>query len=281
VDGDAQFFLDRAVLEEVRCTGEQDDLGLGGPCAGRPAGTVSGIPGGVWKGDTGAIFTPAEYEQALQRYFDGALTAQTDGYGSGALALFVLARGEREGQEVFYAITTSIVDEYPSTGAPIDMPLRETHAFRFMYESGGWSFTGETVAFASAADDWLSGQCTDCYAEWERWTGTPTGLQDPAESAATAIAAASGFATPEQAIEAYAEEWRPPFLGDCDALAEPQPGSCLATAREVGQSEATYRPCVPGTDACLIVTFVRGADGRWTLSRVESGGPGPAQQLVP
>jgi hypothetical protein len=136
------------------------------------------------------------------------------------------------------------------------------------------------VAEAATAD-WLSGQCADCYADWERWTGTATGLQDPSEAAATAIAGSAGFPTTDEAIQAYAEAWRQPFLGDCDALEEPQPGSCLPADREVGESEATYRLCVLGTNACLIVTFARGSNGRWTLSRVESGGPGPAQELVP
>jgi len=175
VTGDAQFFLDRAVLEELTCVGDEPV----GPCSGRPAGTVSGIPGGVWQGDVGGIFTPEEYEQALQRYFDGALADQSDDYGPGALALFALARGERDGEEVFYAITTSIVDAYPSTGAPVGPPgtlLREAHAFRFRFESGRWLFTGETATAAEpAAADWLSGQCADCYADWERWTGTATG----------------------------------------------------------------------------------------------------------
>jgi hypothetical protein len=112
-------------------------------------------------------------------------------------------------------------------------------------------------------------------------TPTLAGLQDPAESAAAAIGSSGAFATVEEAIAAFAGTWRGPFLGDCDALAEPQPGSCLAAAREVGLSHATYRPCVPGTDACLIVTFERRPGRRWTLSGVESGGPGPAQQLVP
>jgi len=169
---DAQFLLDRALLEELTCAGDEPV----GPCSGRPAGTVSGIPGGVWLGDAGGVFTPEEYEQALQRYFDGALTDQTDDYGTGALSLFALARGEVDGEEIFYAITTSIVDTYPSTGAPIGMPLRESHAFRFRFESGRWRFTGETVGVSEpAAADWLSGQCPDCYAEWEPWQGTAAG----------------------------------------------------------------------------------------------------------
>lgn len=165
VNGDAQFFLDRAVMEEVSCTGEEEL----GPCSGRPAGTLSGIRGGVWQSDASAIFTAEEYQQALQRYFDGALREQTDEYGSGALALFALARGDSD--EVFYAITTSIVDTYPSTGAPIGMLLREAHAFRFRFESGRWSFMGEIATAAEpAAADWLSGDCATCgYEHWERW----------------------------------------------------------------------------------------------------------------
>lgn len=165
-ESNAQFFIERAVLKEEACTGEEQL----GPCAGRTPGTVRGIPGRVWQSDASALFSPEEYAQALGRYFDAALSDQSDEYGTGALTLYALGQSATEGDEVFQAITTAIVDIYPSTGAPIGRTEREAHAFNFKFEAGRWQFTGEVAAVVSLSSaDWLSGECGECYTRWERW----------------------------------------------------------------------------------------------------------------
>ncbi len=142
------------------------------PCAGQPAGTtLSGISSRGWQSDASSLLDPEEYALWLEDYFTTALDNLSDEYGSGSLTLYALAHSEVEGNEVYRAITTSIVDRYPS-GTPIGQTEREAHVFEFEFEDGRWQFTGEIVAMTSATSpDWLSGECGSCYDQWERWTG--------------------------------------------------------------------------------------------------------------
>lgn len=165
---DAQFFVERARLEELTCTGEEFPL----PCAGQPAGTtLTGISSRAWASDASTLLSQEEYTLWLEDYFSTALGDLSDSYGSGSLTLYALAHGEAEGAEVFRAVTTSIVDRYP-TGTPIGGTEREAHVFVFEFENGRWQFTGEIVALTSVTSpDWLSGDCAECYDRWERWEG--------------------------------------------------------------------------------------------------------------
>lgn len=166
--GDAAFFAERARLTELTCTGEEFPL----PCAGEPAGTtLSGIPSNIWQSDASALLSPEEYAGWLERYFGAARDDLSDDHGSGSLTFYALARSEAEGNQVFRAITTSIVDTYPS-GGPLREPAREAHLFNFEFENGRWQFTGEKVATTFAGSlDWLSGECSECYDHWEHWEG--------------------------------------------------------------------------------------------------------------
>jgi hypothetical protein len=165
---DARFFVERARLAELTCTGEEFPL----PCAGQPAGTtLVGIWSRAWASDASALLSPEEYALWLEDYFSTALGDLSDNYGSGVLTLYALAHGEAEGAEVFRAITTSIVDRYP-TGTPMGKTEREAHVFDFKFENGQWQFTGEIAALTSVTSpDWLSGDCAECYDRWERWEG--------------------------------------------------------------------------------------------------------------
>lgn len=162
---DVDFFIGRARITEVTCAGEAEL----GPRAGKPQGTVlRGIPGSVSESDASAIFPVEEYEQSLQRYFGAARDDLSDEYGSGSLALYALAHKEREGEVVFFAIATSIVDIYP-TGFPIGSSQREAHAFNFSFQGGRWQFSGETVAVMSGTSvQWLSGESASYYDQWQR-----------------------------------------------------------------------------------------------------------------
>jgi hypothetical protein len=165
---DAAFFVERALPTELTCTGEELPL----PCAGQPAGkTISGIPSRAWASDASSLLEPEEYALWLEDYFDTPLPDLSDEYGSGSLTLYALAHSQTEGKEVFRAITTSIVDRYP-TGTPIGQTEREAHVFDFVFEDDRWQFVGETVALTSVTSpDWLSGSCATCYDHWERWEG--------------------------------------------------------------------------------------------------------------
>jgi hypothetical protein len=47
-----------------------------------------------------------------------------------------------------------------------------TRAFQFVREDGSWQMPIVTQV-SNLADEWLSGQCSECYDRWERWEGTP------------------------------------------------------------------------------------------------------------
>ena len=62
---DSQFFIERAVLQELTCSGDEPLA----PCEGQPAGTtLRGVPGGVFQSDASNLFPPEEYAQVLDRY---------------------------------------------------------------------------------------------------------------------------------------------------------------------------------------------------------------------
>jgi hypothetical protein len=163
-----QFFVERARLAELTCTGEEFPL----PCASQPAGTtLTGIWSRAWASDASALLSLEEYTLWLEDYFTTALDDLSDSYGSGSLTLYALAHREAEGAELLRAITTSIVDRYPA-GTPIGRTEREAHVFDFEFEDGRWQFAGEMVALTSVTSlDWLSGDCAECYDHWERWEG--------------------------------------------------------------------------------------------------------------
>ncbi len=193
---DSAFFIDRAVLRSETCPDEPQEFG---PCAGQPAGvTVEGIPSGIYQSDAGGYLAPGTFPEELDRYAGAALPGETDQYGDSALVLYALARGEDEGREVFHAITTSIVDTYP-TGAPIGSVEREAHIFTFEFQDARWRFTrlGAAVVSRSAAD-WLSGQCEQRYIEWERWSGA--GGTETTRPAPTATSAPQTAATSERGV---------------------------------------------------------------------------------
>ena len=164
---DEQFFIDRAKLTEISCTGQE----VFGPCEGQPAGILSGIPGSAWYSDAFNLFSPQAYAQSLTIYFGAAPSGNSDSYGPGDLRLYALAEKSVPGfNDIFYAITTSMVDIYP-TGVPIGSTEREAHAFKFEFENGQWQFTGELVAVSTATSpDWLDGLCIPlCYDTWVSW----------------------------------------------------------------------------------------------------------------
>jgi hypothetical protein len=184
---DAQFFIQRARVSELTCSGEQE---VPLPCAGKPAGTIlTGIPSRAWASDAWALLSPAEYAPWLERYFGAARGDLSDSYGSGSLTLYALAHSQEQGNEVFRAVATSMVDINPS-GTPIGQTQREAHVFNFVFENGRWQFTGERVAVTSTTSpDWLSGQCGQCYDHWERWGGaTPPSTPTPTSIPSARIA---------------------------------------------------------------------------------------------
>jgi hypothetical protein len=168
---DVDFFLNRRLEVQTVCRGDE----ALGQCAGQQAGTVLfGIPGYAWRSDASYIFTPDEYRTNLERYFAASIESASDAYGDGRLLVFALASKQDAEDYEYFAITSSIVDIYPSTAAPIGRQEREAHAFRFEGTGkGDWAFAGEIAAGTLVtAVDWLSGDCAQCFDHWERWEGS-------------------------------------------------------------------------------------------------------------
>jgi hypothetical protein len=111
-----------------------------------------------------------EYRASLLRYFAAERPGQSDGYGDGSLKLYALGSSDNVDGPQFVAITTSMVEEFP-TGYPIGAATREAHVFTFVVTNGQWRFAGEKVATGGSAADWLSGTCAQCYDYWEPWEG--------------------------------------------------------------------------------------------------------------
>ncbi len=169
VSSDTDFFLGRAFHEKVTCRGDESF----GACSGQPAGTVRhGIPGSAFWSDAFYVFTPEEYATNLNRYFDAPVESAFDAYGSGALRLFGIASelNSNGTVTVYMAITTAIVDIYPSTGYPIGSNEREAHVFLFNKMPDGWAFHSEIAAGTLVTSEtWLSGACAECYDYFELW----------------------------------------------------------------------------------------------------------------
>jgi len=165
--GDTSFVIDRADRVSVTCEGTEQ----AGPCSGAAAGEVRyGIPGSAWRSDARGIFMDEDYAVNLSRCRDASLPDLSDEYGAGALRLFALGSMARQDGRTYEVITTSITNQYPSTGYSVGEPFREAHVFYFHRNGVEWRFDGETAAAASiTAVDWLSGTCSQCYDYWERW----------------------------------------------------------------------------------------------------------------
>ncbi|MDP2949215.1 MAG: hypothetical protein Q8P22_06730 [Chloroflexota bacterium] len=142
---DAEFFLDRAVEQEIACTGQEES----GPCVGKEAGTVlKGIRVVPWLGSEVTLGTLDEFRQFL----------------SGQWSMYALAYLE-PGR--FIAMTTASAQ---SAGAakPSDAWL-----MTFVWADDSWRVTQLTYVQQENIDDWLSAEALSTAWErctyWERW----------------------------------------------------------------------------------------------------------------
>jgi len=163
---DAAFFADRGVETELTCTGDEQL----GPCAEQPPGTVlRGIPGSAWKSDAFGLSPTDEYAALLDEWFASARPDVSDERGSGEVKLYALAQGHSGLGPQSLAIATLNRETGPATGIQ-----RQARIFRFGFTDGKWLLYSETLAAVGfTAEDWLNGQCGQCYEEWEPWEDTP------------------------------------------------------------------------------------------------------------
>jgi hypothetical protein len=165
-ESDGSFFAERGVEEEMTCAGDEQL----GPCFDLPAGTVlTGIPGATAQSDAFALFTPSEYAAMLEAWFADARPDLSDEYGGGGLTLYALAHQPADGgdEEAHQAVVTGIFTSGPDA-------FRQARILSLQFLDERWWFTRELFATVpQTAADWLSGECDECYDQWERWEGTP------------------------------------------------------------------------------------------------------------
>ncbi len=165
-EGDGAFFADRGVEKELTCTGLEELS----PCSGQSPGTIlRGIPWGIYASDALELVPPDEYASMLEGWFASARHGERDEFGAGAATLYALAHrvANPVADEAYLAIVTAIVLR---EGAD----ERQSRILAFQAIGGRWRLIDETFAWPPhTRDQWLSGDCTDCYDQWERWEGNP------------------------------------------------------------------------------------------------------------
>lgn len=145
---DADFFMAIAETSSMTCPSEFEPR-----CEGQPEGTViEGIWHGRWRSE-GSLQTPDEMVAALVSYLGSLADPSLHAIGLREGAGLV-------GELSFFAVVASS-----------DEPEESTYVFEFVPSGGAWRFASVMEA-PVLAEEWLSGDCDDCYDHWERWEGT-------------------------------------------------------------------------------------------------------------
>jgi hypothetical protein len=135
-------FLDNPLLTENECPNE-----LRPDCGGAPTPTViQGVVIGHWRSE-GFPVPLDEFETELNNYL---------ATGPSLHAIAVKEAEGEDGTPAYYAITA--VGDDPTT----------TAYFIFKEDSG--EFRLQAMIFAPVlGEEWLSGECAECYDEWQAW----------------------------------------------------------------------------------------------------------------
>jgi len=160
-DSKGRIFIDRAQLSEVTCTGEEEL----GPCTGEAAGMVDGVWQGLWRTDAVGLAPPEQIAFGFESFVADAEVGESDGFGAGSAILYALASGRQGEGEAFDAVVTAIF-------AGDEGLERRIAVYQFTFDGERWRLYGVFEAGA-LYEEWLSGDCTDCYDQWERWEGNP------------------------------------------------------------------------------------------------------------
>jgi hypothetical protein len=144
--GDVDFFLARASPSTVTCPNEFEPM-----CVGQPDGsTVDGVWQLFWQSE-GYLLTPDGLETALS----GLLSASPEP------ALLAIAGDDSEG-----------IAGGPASFAVVGPPGSDQalRVLEFAFADGEWQLKAIIDVPAGASGEWLSGDCMDCYDEFEAWT---------------------------------------------------------------------------------------------------------------
>jgi hypothetical protein len=146
---DAEFFMGIARISTIVCPSEFEAR-----CEGQPDGSeVHGINVGFWRSE-GTIVEPDQFRQDVASYLDSLAQPTLHAIGRRANPL-----GAAQGP-AFLAVVVSADD-----------PQNTTRVFEFIFTDEGWRMSLD-LRVSALAEEWLSGGCRECYAEWERWEGT-------------------------------------------------------------------------------------------------------------
>jgi hypothetical protein len=147
---EADFFLDVASTATVTCPNAFVQQ-----CAGQPAGSeVHGINVGLWRSE-GTIVEPDQFRERLASYLDSLAQPTLHAIGQRESPI-----GAPQGP-AFFAVVAS-VDDLQNT----------TRVFEFIFTDEGWRMSLD-LKVSILAEEWLNGECSECYDHWERWEDTP------------------------------------------------------------------------------------------------------------
>lgn len=161
--GDAGFFAALALEDELTCAGDEV-LGI---CFGQPADeTLHGIPTTIYQSDAFALLSEEEYARTLD---DWLATAAPDGEPT----LVALAhRPAEDGVEEAYLAIVKGVFLIGDEGEQVKR--QQGRVFQFQFLDGVWRLSGDLyLSVPESTDPWVSGDCAECYDQWERWRGAP------------------------------------------------------------------------------------------------------------
>jgi hypothetical protein len=151
-DRDIDFFMDHITVSETTC----EAGGLPGTvCQGLDEGAaVSGVWVGLWRSE-GLLVSQDDYRTLLQDYFDAL--ENPDLY---AIAALDRDAGGQIGGPALFAIVIST-----------EFPLATARVFEFVREDGDWRLH-LPIHVGVLAEEWLNGDCEDCYDRWQIWDGS-------------------------------------------------------------------------------------------------------------
>lgn len=154
-DRDDQFFIDGAKISTTTCPNEFEPR-----CDDQPVGTViEGVWMGLWRSE-GSL-------PALD-----SLSEDLAGYLGSLSNPMLYAIGDNSGHvSAFFGLENAFFAVVVSSDDPVNTTRVVT--FEFSPEERGWQTAMVTKVGTSLTEEWISGDCTECYDHWERWDGAP------------------------------------------------------------------------------------------------------------
>jgi hypothetical protein len=161
-ESDTAFFASRGLEDELTCAGDEV-LGI---CSGQRAGRIlRGIPSAIYQSDAFALLSEDEYAGTLDEWL---ASAATDGHPTLRALAHRPAAGDEE--EVYMAIAKGVFVIGPEGE---QVRRQQGRVFEFQFVDGSWRLSRDLyLSVPESTDVWLSGDCDECYDQWEHWRPT-------------------------------------------------------------------------------------------------------------